>query len=80
MSSNTISGTESDGRAVRVRLATTLPAGAPVRHFDELPEEVQQLLADRDGGDAVTVTPEIATALADEPVIVFSEYLRVELV
>ena len=80
MSSNTISGTERDGRSVRVRPTTTLPAGAPVRHFDELPEEVQQLLADRDGGGTVAVTPEIATALADEPVVVFSEYLRVELV
>jgi hypothetical protein len=80
MSSNTISGTDSDGRTVRVRPATTLPAGAPVRHFDELSEEVQQLLADHDGSGSAAVTPEVATELADEPVVVFSGYLRIELV
>ncbi|UPV75037.1 hypothetical protein M0R89_02970 [Halorussus limi] len=80
MASNTISGTESDGRTVRVRPATTLPASAPVRHFDELSEEVQQLLADHRDGGSVAVTPEVASELADEPSVVFSEYLRVELV
>ncbi|UPW01112.1 hypothetical protein M0R88_03180 [Halorussus gelatinilyticus] len=79
MSSNTISGTDSDGRTVRVRPATALPADTPVRHYDELSEEVQQLLAEHDGGGSVAVTPEVAAELADEPVVVFSEYLRVEL-
>ncbi|WP_137284925.1 hypothetical protein [Halorussus salinisoli] len=79
MSSNTTSGTDSDWRTLRLRPTATVPAGAPVRHFDELPERAQQLLAEYDGRGTVAVTPEIATLFADEPVVVFSEYLRVEL-
>ncbi|WP_276298849.1 hypothetical protein [Halorussus lipolyticus] len=56
-----------------------MPAGTPVRHFDELPDRAQQLLAEYDERATIAVTPEIASVFADEPVVVFSEYLRVEL-
>ena len=78
MSSNTTSG--ADGRTLRVRRRTDVPAHAPVRHFDELSDRGQQLLADLDDGGTVAVTPETASAFAEEPVVVFSEYLHVELV
>ncbi|WP_135828288.1 hypothetical protein [Halorussus halobius] len=78
MSSNTTPGTH--GRTLRVRRRTDAPAHAPVRHFDELPERAQQLLADLDHPGTVAVTPETASAFAEEPVVVFSEYLHVELV
>ena len=79
MSSNTTSGTDRDGRTLRIRPTSAAPPCAPVRHFDELPEHAQQLLADHDERGTVAVTPEMAALFADEPVIVFSEYLRVEL-
>ena len=79
MSSNTTSGADSDGRTLCLRPAETAPASGPVRHFDELPEQAQQLFADYDGRATVAVTPELAALFADEPVVVFSEYLRVEL-
>ncbi len=79
MSSNTTPRTERDGRTLRVRRTTTVPAGTPVRHFDELPDRAQQLLAEYDERATIAVTPEIASVFADEPVVVFSEYLRVEL-
>jgi hypothetical protein len=79
MSSNTTAGADRDGRTLCIRPASATPPRAPVRHFDELPERAQQLLADHDGRGTVAVTPEIASLFADEPVVVFSEYLRVEL-
>jgi hypothetical protein len=79
MSSNTTSGTDSDWRTLRVRPTKTPPPGAPVRHFDELSERAQQLIADTDGRADVTVTSDVAALFADEPVVVFSEYLQVEL-
>ncbi|MFC4447745.1 hypothetical protein [Halorussus aquaticus] len=79
MSSNTTSGAEGDGRTLHLRPTTTVPSGAPVRHFDELPETAKQFVAEYDDRTTVTVTPELATEFADEPVVVFSEYLRVEL-
>ena len=79
MSSNTTPRPERDGRTLRVRPTTTVPPGTPVRHFDELPDHAQQLLAEADKRARITVTPEIASLFADEPVVVFSEYLRVEL-
>jgi hypothetical protein len=57
-----------------------VPPCAPVRHFDEFPDHAQQLLAHHDERGTVAVTPETAALFADEPVVVFSEYLRVELV
>ena len=79
MSSNTTSRTESDGCTLCVRPTETAPHGVPVRHFDELPERAQQLLVDHGARANVAVTPEEAALFADEPVVVFSEYLRVEL-
>ena len=79
MSSNTTSGTDRDARTLRVRPTAAAPPGAPVRHFDELPERAQELLADYSDMGSVAVTPEIASVFADEPVVVFSEYLQVEL-
>ncbi|WP_157971689.1 hypothetical protein [Halorussus litoreus] len=80
MHSNTTSRTDGDGRTLRVRPTESAPSGAPVRHFDELPEPAQQLVADYDGRASVAVTPETAALFADEPVVVFSEYLQFELV
>lgn len=79
MSSNTTPGPKTDGRTLRIRSTADAPPGAPVRHFDELPERAQQLLAEYDEQGRVVVTPEMASLFADEPVVVFSEYLRVEL-
>jgi hypothetical protein len=79
MSSNTTSRADRDGRTLRVRPTTDLPPGTPVHHFDELPEQAQQIIAEYDGRSSVVVTPELAALFDDEPVVVFSEYLRVEL-
>ncbi|PSP55112.1 hypothetical protein BRC82_07290 [Halobacteriales archaeon QS_1_67_19] len=78
MSSNTTPGTDRDGHALRVRPTTGHQSGAPVRHFDQLPERAQQLLAERDGQGTVPVAPETAALFSDEPVVVCSEYLRIE--
>ena len=79
MSSKTTSRADADAHALRVRPTSAAPPGVAVRHFDELPEGAQELLADRDGRGTVAVSPELASVFADEPVVVFSEYLRVEL-
>ena len=79
MSSNTTPLTERDGRTLHVRPTTTVPPDTPVRHFDELPARAQQLLAEYDERARIVVTPEVASLFADEPVVVFSEYLQVEL-
>ncbi|USZ67554.1 hypothetical protein NGM10_12555 [Halorussus salilacus] len=71
-------GTDGDARTLRVHPTTAAPPGTPVRHFDELPERAQQLLAERPDRGTVAVSPELAATFANEPVVVFSEYLRVE--
>jgi len=76
MATNTTSG--SDARTLRVRPTDDVPPDRPVRHFDELPERAQQLLAERDDCGCLAVAPELASAFADEPVVVFSEYLSIE--
>ncbi|WP_135806686.1 hypothetical protein [Halorussus marinus] len=76
MATNTTSG--SDARTLRVRPIDDVPPDRPVWHFDELPERAQQLLAERDDRGCVAVTPDLASAFADEPVVVFSEYLLIE--
>lgn len=78
MSSNTTSRADTKRRTVRVRPTNTVPAGVPVVHFDELSEPAQQLLAEREQGGTVTVTPELLSSFPDDSVVVFSEYLRVE--
>lgn len=78
MSLNTTSGVDEEGRTLRVRPLNTVPPGVPVRHFDQLPERGQQLLADHGSEASIVVAPDVATAFADEPVVVFSRYLRVE--
>ena len=80
MSSNTTPRAESDGRTLCVRPTTTVPPGTPVRHFDELPDQAQQFLIESDERATSVVTPEVASLFADEPVVVFSDYLQVELV
>ena len=79
MSLNTTSGADGDGRSLRLRPTTTVSSGTPVRHFDELSDRAQQLLAETDDRTNVAVTPDLAAEFADEPVVVFSEYLKVEL-
>ncbi|NHN59742.1 MULTISPECIES: hypothetical protein [Halorussus] len=79
MSLDTTSGTDSDGCTLHLRPTTGVSPGTPVRHFDELSDRAQQLLAETDDRTHVAVTPDLAAEFADEPVVVFSEYLRVEL-
>lgn len=79
MSSNTTSGADADGRLLTIRPSTSAPTTGPVRHFDELPERAQELVAKYEKQGSIRVTPEVASLFADEPVIVFSEYLQVDL-
>lgn len=78
MSLDTTSGVDEEGRTLRVRPLNTVPAGVSVRHFDQLPERAQQLLADHGAKASIVVGPDVAATFADEPVVVFSRYLRVE--
>ncbi|WP_132059615.1 hypothetical protein [Halorussus amylolyticus] len=79
MSLNTTSGADGNARTLRVRRTSHAAPGRPVRHFDELPERAQQLLAERNGRGTHVVSPELASVFADEPVVVFSEYLQIDL-
>ena len=78
MSLNTTSSADGKGRTLQVRPTDDVPAGAPVIHFDELPETAQQLLAERERGGTVLVAPELESLFPTDAVVVFSEYLRVE--
>ena len=78
MSSNTTPGVDGEGRTLRVRPLNTVPPGVSVRHFDQLPERAQQLLADHEDERSIVVAPDVASAFADEPAVVFTRYLRVE--
>ncbi|WP_158055759.1 hypothetical protein [Halorussus halophilus] len=80
MSSNTTSRADGKSGTLQVRPTNTVPAGVPVIHYDELPEPAQQLLAEREHGTSITVTPELQSLFPDDSVVVFSEYLRVEAV
>ncbi|MFC4550888.1 MULTISPECIES: hypothetical protein [Halorussus] len=79
MASNTTSGADGECRTLSVRPIETVPPGVPVCHYDELPESAQRLLAECGRRASVVVPPSVAAAFANEPVVVFSEYLRVEL-
>ncbi|WP_433623177.1 hypothetical protein [Halomicrococcus sp. NG-SE-24] len=65
-------------RAVAVSRIDTVPPDARVRHFDELDERTQQVLADLDGEEALVPVAESVADEIGDGVVVFTEYYRVD--
>ena len=53
----------------------TVPEGARVRHYDELGEPAQRLLAAAENGERAAGS---APGLADGDVVVYTDYYRIE--
>ncbi|WP_327052153.1 hypothetical protein [Halomicrococcus gelatinilyticus] len=82
MATNTRTSSESpstrEGAAIEVRRTRTVPPKARVRHFDELGERTQQVLAELDGDRSVVpVAEEVAEEVVDDVVVVFTGYYRI---
>jgi hypothetical protein len=82
MATNTRTGGETpsarEGTAIEVRRIRTVPPNASVRHFDELEERTQQVLAELDGDRSlVPVAEEVAEGMVDDVVVVFTGYYRI---
>jgi hypothetical protein len=83
MATNTRTSSEAsakvDGTTVEVRRTTTVPPNVSVRHFDELDERVQQLLAEFDGDRTRVPVPDtVAETMVDDVVVVFTGYYRLK--
>jgi hypothetical protein len=65
-------------RTIAVDRVETVPPDVRVRHFDELDERTQQVLADLDGEGALVHVPESGADDVGDGVVVFTEYYRVD--
>ncbi|KZN25467.1 hypothetical protein A4G99_02980 [Haladaptatus sp. R4] len=83
MASNSTSslGSASTGEsaALVVTRTETVPAGVPVRSYDELSDTAQGFLAEFDGHEKVVrMTSDVSEEFTEDTVIVFNDYLRVD--
>ncbi|WP_227374561.1 hypothetical protein [Haladaptatus halobius] len=85
MASNTTSSVGSpptrETSALVVRRTDTVSPETRVRHFDELSDELQQAVAEYDGGKTVVpMTPRLANEVTTDTTVVFTDYYRVTVV
>ncbi|MGA9401324.1 hypothetical protein [Haladaptatus sp.] len=83
MASNSTSSLRSasagESAALIVTRTETVPAGVPVRSFDELSDTAQGLLAEFDGHEKVIrMTSDVAEEFTEDTVVVFTDYFRVD--
>ena len=64
----------SESGCVRVTRTESVPADSRVRHFDELSDSAQDVVAGADDGTVVCGAPDLSAG----EVIVFTDYYRIE--
>ncbi|WP_458187993.1 hypothetical protein [Haladaptatus sp. NG-WS-4] len=85
MSSNTTtsvgSATPGETSGLVVRRTEAVAPETRVRHFDELSDDVQQVLVEFDGEKAIVPpTHAMADEITTDTTVVFSDYYRIEVV